>query len=406
MKRILSECRSEFPSLSREYNGRPLVYLDGPAGSQIPQSVIEAISDYYKTCNANTHGQFITTNETNDLMSSVRHKMATFLGAESAKDISFGQNMTTLCYSLSRAIGRTLKAGDEILITQLDHEANRGPWLSLEQLGIVVKEVEMLPEGVLDYGDFERKINDKTKLIAVGYASNLTGTINNVKLAKKLADKAGALLVIDAVHYAPHFPIDVTDLGCDFLLCSAYKFYGPHVGILYSKPDVLSGLPTDRLTTQEQTAPCVIETGTLNHAAFAGAGAAIDFIESFGDGANERERLGDAMNKISNHEKGLGERLYDQLSSIEGLSIKGLNFSQINRTPTISFYKEGSIAEEICKQLGAKSICGWDGHFYARRAVEKMGLIEKGGVTRLGVSIYTTEEEIDYTVEVIKDIVK
>lgn len=400
----LSECRTDFPSLKREHNGRPLVYLDGPAGSQIPQSVIEGISDYYKTCNANTHGQFITTNETDDLMSNVRHKMATFLGAESATDISFGQNMTTLCYSLSRAIGRTLTAGDEVLITQLDHEANWGPWLSLEQLGIVVKEVEMLPKGVLDYSDFEQKVNERTKLVAVGYASNLTGTINDVRMARQLADKVGALLVIDAVHYAPHFPIDVNDLGCDFLLCSAYKFYGPHVGVLYSKPGALDNLPTDRLITQEQTAPYLIETGTLNHAAFAGAGAAIDFIESFGEGHDKRARIVNAMTNISYHEQALGKRLYDGLLNIEGIIVKGLDFSQMNRTPTVSFYKEGITAEEICKQLGAKSICGWDGHFYAQRAVEKMGLLDKGGVTRLGVSIYTTEEEIDYTVEVIREI--
>ncbi len=398
----LSECRIDFPSLSRQYNGRHLVYLDGPAGSQIPQSVIDAISNYYKTCNANTHGQFVTTNETDDLMHGVRGKLAAFLGAESAETISLGQNMTTLCFSLSRAIGRTLAAGDEVLITALDHEANRGPWLSLEQLGIVVKEVAMLPNGVLDYDDFEQKINDKTKLVAIGYASNLTGTINDIKKASALTEKVGARLVVDAVHYAPHFPIDVNELGCDFLLCSAYKFYGPHVGILYSKPGALENLPTDRLSTQEQTIPYLIETGTLNHAAFSGAGAAIDYLESFGNGDNTRDRLISAMTAISDHEHVLGKRLYTKLSEIDGIDIRGLDFSEMNRTPTISFYKEGITAEEICKQLGENSICGWDGHFYAKRAVEKMGLLDKGGVTRLGISIYTTEEEIDYTVNVIK----
>ncbi len=402
--RKLSDCQPDFPSLRREHNGRPLVYLDGPAGSQLPQSVIDAISNYYVTSNANTHGLFVTTHETDELMANVRTKMANFLGAEGPDTISFGQNMTTLCYSLSRAIGRTLKAGDEVLITQLDHEANRGPWLSLQELGATVQEVEMLPQGILDYDDFEKKVSDRTKVIAIGYASNLTGTVNDIKWARKLADKVGATLIVDAVHYAPHFPIDVINLGCEFLFCSAYKFYGPHVGILYSKPGALERLPTDRLITQDQGAPYLIETGTLNHAAFAGAGAAIDYIESFGEGDIPRDRLVSAMTAISHHEHTLGKQLFSKLSEIDGVDIRGLGFSEMNRTPTLSFYKEGITAEEVCKRLGERSICGWDGHFYAQRAVEKMGLLEKGGVTRLGISIYTTEEEIDYTVEVIREI--
>ena len=403
--RNLNHYRQDFPSLNREHNGRPLVYLDGPAGSQIPQSVINAISDYYKTCNANTHGQFVTTHETDVVMARARNRMADFLGAEGQETISFGHNMTTLCFSLSRAIGRTLKAGDEVLITELDHEANRGPWSSLKELGVTIKEVEMLPTGVLDYEDFASKVTDRTQLIAIGYASNLTGTINDVKKARELADQVGAMVIVDAVHYAPHYPIDVQDISCDFLLCSAYKFYGPHIGILYSKPGLLDTLPTDRLSTQEQVAPYKIETGTLNHAAIAGVSAALDYIESFGEGASPRKRIKDAMNKISYHEHALGKRLYDGLNTIPGVEVKGLDFSDFNRTPTISFYKEGITAEEVCKKLGEHSICGWDGHFYAEKAVEKFGLLEKGGLTRLGASIYTTADEIDYAVEVIKIII-
>ena len=400
----LTHCRTDFPSLTREHNGRQIVYLDGPAGSQVPQVVIDAISNYYKSSNANTQGQFVTTHETDQLMHSVREKMSAFLGAEGPHTISLGQNMTSLCYSLSRAIGRTLQPGDEILITQLDHEANRGPWLALEEMGMVIKEVEMLPKGVLNYTDFAAKVSDRTHVIAVGYASNLTGTINNMEKIAHLANEVGSLLVVDAVHYAPHFPIDVQAIDCDFLLCSAYKFYGPHVGILYSKPRSLSQLPTDRLVTQSQDAPYRIETGTLNHAAFAGAEAAIDYLADLGEGQDLRSRLISAMTKISEREHTLGKRLYDGLLGTDSLDIRGLDFSNMNRTPTISFFKQGITAKEVCKKLGEHAIFGWDGHFYAEKAVEKMGLLDQGGVTRLGISIYTTEEEIDYTIETIRSL--
>jgi len=220
----LSLCRQDFPSLHRMYRGRPLVYLDGPGGTQVPQPVIDAISQYYQTSNANTHGQFITSQETDALMQHVRTGVADFLGAEGPESISFGQNMTTLCFSLSQALARTFSPGDEIVITELDHEANRGPWLALKEQGLVVKEVKMTAPGVLDYDDFRRKVTDKTKVVAVGYASNLTGTVNDLATARKLTSNVGAYLVIDAVHYAPHFSLDVQRIDCDFLLCSAYKF--------------------------------------------------------------------------------------------------------------------------------------------------------------------------------------
>jgi len=400
----LSLCRQDFPSLHRMYRGRPLVYLDGPGGTQVPQPVIDAISQYYQTSNANTHGQFITSQETDALMQHVRTGVADFLGAEGPESISFGQNMTTLCFSLSQALARTFSPGDEIVITELDHEANRGPWLALKEQGLVVKEVKMTAPGVLDYDDFRRKVTDKTKVVAVGYASNLTGTVNDLATARKLTSNVGAYLVIDAVHYAPHFSLDVQRIDCDFLLCSAYKFYGPHVGILYSKPGLLDQLPTNRLVTQEQQAPYLIETGTLNHAAIAGVGAAIRYLASFGQGASLREQLIDAFARISEHERARGQQLYEGLSSLEGVEIKGLDFTSGPRTPTLSFFKEGITAEEICAQLGKRSVIGWDGHFYAWKAVEAMGLLDKGGVTRLGVSLYTTEEEIDYTLAMLRTI--
>ncbi|MCZ6520840.1 MAG: aminotransferase class V-fold PLP-dependent enzyme, partial [Bacteroidetes bacterium] len=317
----------------------------------------------------------------------------------------FGQNMTSLTYSLSRAMGRMMKSGEEIIITALDHEANRGPWLALEESGIVIREVRMQPNGILDYRDLKEKVNPHTRLIALGYCSNALGTVNNVQMARELADKVGAWLLLDAVHYAAHFPIDVQTIGCDFLLCSAYKFYGPHVGMLYSKPGLLDLLPVDRLRTQEQAAPYLIETGTLNHAALAGVSATIDYIASFGSGNNYREKIVDAMETISGYEHRLGEQLYRGLSSMHGVKIQGVDFMDSQRAPTISFLVEGMTASQLCEKLSERSICAWDGHFYAIRAMEMLGLQEKGGVTRLGVLVYNTLEEIDYTISAINEII-
>lgn len=398
--------RQQFPALQRLHNGNPLVFLDGPAGTQVPQIVIDAISDYYKTSNANTHGQFITTQETDAIMDATRENLAALLGAEDAHTISLGQNMTTLNFSLSRAIGRIVQPGDEILITQLDHEANRGPWLTLREQGIVIKEVRLLSNGMLDYEDLKNKLNDRTRLLAMGYSSNILGTVNDVHLARKLTYEVGAWLLLDAVHFAPHLPIDVQAIGCDFLLCSAYKFYGPHIGILYSKPGLLDRLPTDRLRTAYQHAPYSIETGTFNHAAAAGTNAAVNFIASLGNGTLQRERLLDAMHTISQHEKALVTRLYQGLSAIDGITIIGLPADTEWRAPTLSFTLEGKTAAAVCQYLAAHNVLAWDGHFYAIRATEVLGLLEKGGVTRMGISVYTTEAEVDYTIDLMQKLAK
>ncbi|MFN7116461.1 MAG: cysteine desulfurase-like protein [Saprospiraceae bacterium] len=394
--------RQQFPALYRQHNGKPLIFLDGPAGTQVPQMVIDAISDYYKNSNANTHGQFLTTQETDAIMDATRENLAAFLGAEDAHCISLGQNMTTLNFSLSRAIGRMLQPGDEILITQLDHEANRGPWLTLREQGIVVKEVRLLPTGALDYEDMERKLSDRTRLLAIGYSSNILGTVNDVHLARKLTYQVGAWLLLDAVHYTPHLPIDVQAIGCDFLLCSAYKFYGPHIGILYSRPGLLDRLPTDRLRTTYQHAPYSIETGTFNHAAAAGTNAAVNFIASLGNGTLQRERLLNAMQQISQHEKNLFIRLYNGLSKIKGVQVLGLPADTALRAPTLSFTVQGKNPTAICQYLAAHNVCAWDGHFYAIRATEILGVLEQGGVTRMGISVYTTAEEVDYTIDLIE----
>ncbi len=396
--------RKQFPSLQRKHNSLPIVYLDGPAGTQVPQSVIDTISHYYEHSNANTHGSFITAQETDKVIQQMRQSMAAFLGAEGEETISIGQNTTSLNFALARAMSRFLRPGDEVLITQLDHEANRGPWLTLRDVGIKVKEVILRPSGVLDYADFAEKINENTRLVCMGMSSNCIGTVNDFKLVRALTHKHNALLLLDAVHYAPHFTIDVQSIGCDFLLCSGYKFYGPHVGILYSRPGLLDRLPTDRLRTAGQVAPYSIETGTLNHAAIAGVSAAVHFLASLGTGSTLRERLIHAYTSIGAHEYTLARKLYQGLKKIRGVTLIGQDFSSTSRTPTLSFTVNGKTPVQICDHLAKKNICAWDGHFYAIRAIEALGLLEKGGVTRLGISLYNTQEEVELTLSEVEKI--
>jgi cysteine desulfurase family protein (TIGR01976 family) len=391
---LLRSHRTDFPSLQRQHRGRPLTYFDGPAGTQMPQQVIDAISRYYTTCNSNTHGCFVTTRESDELISQTRRTIAAFLGAKSDRCISLGANMTTLNFSLSRAIGRSLKEGDEVVITQLDHEANRGPWLTLRERGITIREVNLKKDGTLDNDDMRSKIGPRTRLFALGMASNALGTVNNIAMARELTSKVGAWLMLDAVHYAPHFCIDVQSLDVDFLICSAYKFYGPHVGILYTREGLLDQLETDRLRTQDQAAPFRIETGTLNHAAIAGVKAAIDYIASLGAGPDPRTKIVSAMQRIGEHERSLARALYDGLNSIRGLTIYGQPFGTSQRAPTISFTLGSRTAEDVCTALGELGFCTWDGHFYAISAIEALGLLDRGGVTRVGVSLYNTMEEV------------
>ena len=397
--------RSEFPSLfEKDEKGNQVVYLDGPGGTQVPISVIESVSDYYKTSNANTHGEFPSSKKTDNIMESMREKASVFLGAESKETISIGQNMTTLNYSLARAFSKLFKEGDEVIITELDHEANRGPWKTLENIGVKLIEVKLLNDGTLDYEDFKNKINDKTVLVAMGMASNSLGTINDFVQIKEYLKNYNSLFLLDAVHYAPHFSINVQDLECDFLLCSAYKFYGPHVGLLYSRPGLLEKIQPDRLIVQDQFAPFIIETGTLNHAACNGVTAAIDFIASLGEGKTVKEQLIDAYKNLGQHEFQIASHLYSELSALRKISIVGTNFESTKRSPTVSFVHNEFTANEICKKLAQENICAWDGHFYALKSIQALGLEEKGGVTRLGISVYNTLDEINRTVELISKI--
>ena len=396
-----SQIRDFFPSIGRvDHNNNQIIYLDGPGGTQVPIQVIEAISQYYIRSNANTHGEFITSQETDIVMDDLRLKMSEFLGSESPDTISIGQNMTSLNYSLARALAKKFNSGDEVIITELDHEANRGPWRVLEEVGVKLIEVSLLQNGELDYEDFRNKINDKTVMVCMGMSSNAIGTLNDFILIKSFLPE-NCLFLLDAVHYAPHFSINVKELGCDFLLCSAYKFYGPHVGFLYSRSGLLEHLETDRLVVQDQKAPYIIETGTLNHASSAGVSAAIDFIANIGDGSSYRDKLINAFSKISSHEFELAKQLYESINNLDKINVVGRDFSDTKRTPTVSFVHSDYTPQEICKALASENICAWDGHFYALKAIQKLGLEQKGGVTRLGVSLYNTEEEIERVVAVI-----
>ena len=383
--------RQDFPALTKNPG---LAFLDGPGGSQVPRVVVDAIADVYASCNVNTHGNFAPSREVDRRMEVARSVVATFLGAESGSCISFGQNMTTLCFALSVAIGRTLSSGDEVLITQLDHEGNRGPWLSLKERGVIVREVRLMESGELDAADMAAKITPRTKLFAIGASANSLGTVNDIALARRLTKQVGALLVVDAVHYAPHFPIDVQALDMDFLLCSGYKFYGPHVGVLYSRPGALDRLPTDRLSVQDPAAPYRIETGTLNHAAIDGVRAAVEYIASWGSGTSLRERIVDAMTSISAYEHQLAKVFHDAVRRIPGVRVWGPDFSSGARAPTVSITHDKTTAAEAAIALGKEGICVWDGDFYAARPVEVLGLVKRGGLLRTGVSMYNTREEL------------
>jgi len=404
-----AEClkaREDFPSLSRTVERWPAAFLDGPAGTQVPHPVIDAISGYYRTCNSNSHGAFITSQETDRVVQDSRDAVAAFINAPSRQEISFGANMTTLNFSLSHALARSMRSGDEILITQLDHEANRGPWLHLADQGIVVKEIALRPDGTLDEADLEAKICERTRLVAMGFSSNALGTVNNVSLARRLTRELGTWLLVDAVHYAPHFPLDVAALKPDFLLCSAYKFYGPHVGILYARSGLLEQLRADKLRTQLDTAPERIETGTLNFAAIAGVKAAVEYIASWGQGPILRHRLVEAMEGIATYEYALARHYWQEVSRIPGVTVWGPGFASVERAPTVSITIDGLSPRDAATQLARKGIFLWDGDFYAIRAMEVLGLAQTGGVLRSGISLYNTQAEIDRLLESLEGLAR
>jgi len=397
--------RADFPSLQRLIGGKPAAYLDGPGGTQVPRSVMTAMNHYYETCNANTHGQSVTSIETDACLDQARETMAAFLGALSPSCISFGANMTSLAFPLSRGLARLMQPGDEVVITDLDHEANRSPWQTLAEHGAVVHSVKMTAEGRIDMDELRAAINPKTKIVAVGGSSNALGTANDLMTIRQWSRAVGAWLIIDAVHYAPHFPIDVAKLDPDFLLCSAYKFYGPHVGILYSRPGLLTQVPTDKVRPQYAEGPFRIETGTLNHAAICGVTAAAEYIASAGQGETLYDRIHSGIAAIHSHEMGLARRLYDGLTSIPEVKVYGLPVGTELRAPTISFRVQNLTPQEVAQFLGEHGLCVSCGSFYADRVTETLGLHDTGGFVRIGISLYNTVGEVDRVIDCLKALI-
>ncbi len=391
----VAKCREQFPSLQRMIQGHSVAYLDGPGGTQVPQSVMDAMMNYYRQSNANTHGQFPASRETDGVVQTAREAMAALLGTDDAATISFGANMTTLNFSLAHAIARSVQPGDEIVVTDLDHDANVAPWLTLAERGAIIRRVPVRSDATLDMEAFAGLLNAKTRLVAVGYASNAVGTVNDVSTVRRWTREIGAWLVVDGVHFTPHGVVDVQGLDPDFLLCSAYKFFGPHVGVLYSRPGLLAELSTDRVRPQRETAPERIETGTLNHAALAGVTAAVRFLAELSFvSASLRERLVTTMNQIYTYEHELASQLYQGLRNISGIQIYGPPVDEALRVPTLSFTLDGATPEEVARYLGDKGIYVWNGDFYALTVVRELGLASRGGLVRVGFAPYNTSCEV------------
>jgi len=388
------EIRHCFPALARVQNGYPVAYFDGPGGTQVSRIVVEAMNDYLYHKNANTHWAYPTSEETDTMIDSARNALADFLNA-SPSQIVFGAKMTTLTFHLARALGHDCGPEDEIVVTELDHHANIAPWLTLEkERGVKVRMVKMILEtGELDWEDFSRQLTGRTKLVAVGAASNALGTINDVKRAGEMAHSLGARVFVDAVHYAPHELIDVRDWNCDFLVCSAYKFYGPHVGILYGKRDLLDSLDFPKLIPAPDSAPERAETGTQNHEGIAGAAAAVDFLASLVPGPTRRGSLRAAFRQLHERGEALIKQLWNGLREIRRVRLYGPPPGAA-RTPTIAFTMNDISSVVVAKKLAKRGIFLSHGDFYAMTVVERLGLLPDG-LVRAGCACYTTPEEVD-----------
>lgn len=415
----LSPVRSQFPALSREDAGRPAVFFDGPGGTQVPQRVIDAMSRYLAHTNANHGGAFRTSRESDAILHAAHQAMADFLNAASADEIIFGPNMTTLTFALSRAIGRELRPGDEVVITRLDHDANRAPWQALAERGAVIKEVDFDPaDCTLRLDDLARQLTPRTRLVAVGYASNAVGTVNPIARLAAMAHSVGAWLWVDAVHYAPHGPIDVQALGCDFLVCSPYKFFGPHSGVAWGRYELLERLQAYKVRPAGNLPPAKFETGTQSHEAQAGVVAAIEYLAELGEefGAAFADRfpgftgrrlaLKQAMAAIQAYERPLFAHFVAGLLAIPGLSFYGIrDFDRFDqRTPTAAFRLAGHTPRAVAEHLARRGIYVWDGNFYALAVTERLGLEETGGFVRAGLAHYNTREEVDYCLACLREL--
>jgi cysteine desulfurase family protein (TIGR01976 family) len=402
--------REQFPSLTLTYNHHASAFLDGPAGTQVPKQVMDAVQYYFLGANANTYGAFLTSRRNDETIRSARAAMADFFNCDS-NEVVFGQNMTTITFALARAIGRELNPGDEIVVTTLDHDANVAPWRALEEKGIVIRQVDIRESDcTLDMDDLKRKITAKTKLVAVGYASNMVGTINPVAEITKFAHAAGALMFVDAVHFAPHGLIDVKAIGCDFLACSPYKFFGPHMGTLYGKRALLEKFKPYKVRPATNTSPECWETGTQVQELIAGIGAAVDYIAELGRhcdpiAKSRRAALQAAYRATHQYETGLLSRLIAGLQTIPGIRIFGITDPKRfdERCSTLSFRLGDHNPTEIATFLGERGIFTWDGNFYALNLSERLGVEQHGGVLRVGLVHYNTADEVDHLLDALRD---
>jgi cysteine desulfurase family protein (TIGR01976 family) len=398
----LQKLRRQFPALMQQVNGQSPIFLDGPGGSQVPQSVLSAMSAYLGYYNSNLGGAFFSSDKTVSLMDNARQAVADLLNAPSKEQIVFGANMTSLTFSFSRALSRDWQAGDEVIVTNADHFSNVSSWRqAAEDKGALVHAVKINEaDCTLDLAHYKSLLNDKTKLVAVTYASNTTGSINDIKQIVELAHQIGALVYVDAVHYAPHELIDVQALNCDFLACSAYKFFGPHVGIVYGKREHLEGFTPYKVEPAKDVIPGRWETGTQSFEGLAGVIAAIDYIASLSDlpeSTPRRERLAQAFANTKEHEMALSAYFLKRLADFPQIRLFGIEDESrlAERTPTFALIFEGLAPREVSEFLGKQHMCVWDGNFYAQGLCEQLGVMDKGGVVRIGCMHYNTIEELE-----------
>lgn len=408
----IAHVRSQFPSLAQTQNGRPVVFFDNPGGTQCPQSVIDAVTGYYLNDNSNHGGAFGTSQRSDAMLDDAHQAMSDMLGASSAREIIFGANMTTLTFAISRSLVRRLQPGDEVVVTRLDHDGNVAPWLlAARDAGASVRWVDVDPaDCTLDMAGFARAVTSKTRIVAAGYASNAVGTINDVAAIVRLAHSVGALAYIDAVQYAPHGPIDVQALGCDFLVCSAYKFFGPHEGILYGRADLLEQLDAYKVRPATNELPGKFETGTQNHEGIAGTRAAVEYLAQLCglDAAtySRRQRIVAGLTAVKAYEKTLSARLIAGLQSVKGVKVWGItDAGRLDwRVPTVSFTMDGFHPRRIAEHLGARGVFVWDGNYYALSIMERLGLEPQGGMLRVGLAHYNTPQEIDRLLQALAEL--
>ena len=410
------EIRTQFPALRRLHDGFKAAYFDGAGGTQVPQIVVDTVADYLLNHNANTHWEYPTSHETDAIIEAARYSFADFLNA-TANEIVFGPNTTTMIYHLSRALGRTMAPGDEILTTELEHHANIAPWQALvKERGAMLNLAQMDPEtGQLDWQDFERQLTKKTKIVAFGAGCNALGTVNDFRRAVELAHSVGALALVDAVHYAPYFLCDVKEINCDFLTCSAYKFYGPHVSVFYGKKDLLESIDFPKLEPAPEAAPERAEMGTQNHEGIAGAAAAVDFyaaLAGYGNAprsertkeltSDRRDSLKSAFAGLRAHSAPQVSTLWKELSKINGVRLYGPT-PDVERTPTVSFVIKNISSTEVARRLAGRGLFASHGDFYAQTVIERLGLSPEG-LVRVGCACYTSDEEIDRLIETVREI--